>query len=173
MIRSHYASAIALAALVFSPAFAQTTTNSPANVTLYPSSATTGTAPDQQSGARTSSTEKAATPRNRASAAQRAAIDQGRTPLCSELGQPNAGKLADRTTGMANDRSASAVHMDCLPDGTTASAGVATGTNSTLGSTASNTGKTGTSTSTAGSTGLSSNSSVKPSGSSSPNTPRG
>ena len=133
MIRSQFASAIALAALLGAPAFAQTTTTTPpANVTLGTTSSATGTASDQHSGARSSTTEKAATPRNKASAAQRAALDQGRTPLCSELGQPNAGKLANKSTGMAGDHSASAVHMDCIPDGTTAAAGTGVGTNSTL-----------------------------------------
>ena len=105
------------AVLAAAPAFAQTA-----------SSSVSGTARDPQSGAMSSSTQKAATPRNKASQAQRAAADQGRVPLCSELGQPNAGKLADKTTGMAQDNSASAVHMDCLPDGST-SASAATGTN--------------------------------------------
>lgn len=129
MIRSHFVSAIALAAFLAAPAFAQTTT----------SSTNTGTASDQHSGAMTSSTQKAATPRNKASTAQRAAADQGRTPLCSELGN-NAGKLADKSTGQASANSASAVHMDCLPDGspTTATTGTSTA-NSTIGTTSGNT----------------------------------
>ena len=104
MIRSQFASAIALAALLgAAPAFAQTS-----NSTNSTSSAT-GTSSDQHSGAMSSSTQKPATPRNKASSAQRAAADQGRTPLCSELNHPNAGKLADKSTGNAKDHSASAV----------------------------------------------------------------
>ena len=124
--------AITVAAVIAAaPAFAQMGSST---------TAATGTASDQHSGTMGSSTQKAATPRNHASAAQRAAADQGRTPLCSELGQPNAGKLAGKTTGMAADHSASAVHMDCIPDGsTTASAGtstnVARNNNSVTGST--------------------------------------
>ena len=124
MIRSQFASAIALAALIAAPVYAQAATSS-----------TTGTAADQHSGAMTSSTQKAATPRNKASTAQRAAADQGRTPLCSELGNPNAGKLADKSTGLAQDHSASAVHMDCIPDGGT-TAGVGTGTTTDVTNTA-------------------------------------
>src|SRR5687767_3765114 len=37
-------------------------------------------------------------------------------PLCSELGHPNAGKLADKSTGKAKEKSASPVHQDCTPD---------------------------------------------------------
>ena len=37
-------------------------------------------------------------------------------PLCSELGHPQAGKLADKSTGMAKEHSASPVHQDCIPD---------------------------------------------------------
>ena len=48
-------------------------------------------------------------------------------PLCSELNHPNAGKLADKDTGMAKERSSSPVHMDCIPD-SEASAQSATGT---------------------------------------------
>jgi len=127
MIRSQFASAIALAALLAAPVYAQTTAST--------TSSTTGTAADQHSGAMTSSTQKAATPRNKASTAQRAAADQGRTPLCSELGNPNAGKLADKATGQAQDHSASAVHMDCIPDGSTA-ASVGAGTTTDVTNTA-------------------------------------
>ena len=52
-------------------------------------------------------------------------------PLCSSLDHPNAGKLAGKDTGKAGERSSSPVHMDCIPDGTTASANSApSGTNS-------------------------------------------
>ena len=37
-------------------------------------------------------------------------------PLCSELGHPNAGKLADKSTGKAKEHSASPVHFDCVTD---------------------------------------------------------
>ena len=33
-------------------------------------------------------------------------------PLCSELGHPQAGKLAGKDTGMAKEHSASPVHQD-------------------------------------------------------------
>lgn len=37
-------------------------------------------------------------------------------PLCSELGHPQAGKLAGKDTGSAKDNSSSPVHTDCIPD---------------------------------------------------------
>src|SRR5687768_9226426 len=46
-------------------------------------------------------------------------------PLCSSLNHPNAGKHADKSTGMAKERSSSPVHMDCVPD---SSASTANGT---------------------------------------------
>ncbi len=42
-------------------------------------------------------------------------------PLCSSLNHPNAGKHADKDTGMAKDRSSSPVHMDCIADSATSS----------------------------------------------------
>jgi hypothetical protein len=155
MIRSHFASAAALAAFLAVPAFAQmsgsassnttaTTTTQPstsasasgsisatAPVPVAPSStSTTSSMPSSTSSASTpsSTTQYNANAQNPASKARQAAIDQGRTPLCSELDQPNAGKLANKTTGNAAANSASAVHMDCIPD----NASTAPGANGTV-----------------------------------------
>ena len=74
-------------------------------------------------------------------------------PLCSTLGHPNAGKLADKSTGMAKENSQSAVHMDCIPDSEAASAstgsvsGTASGTTGSASSSPSATGSTAGSTS--------------------------
>src|SRR5687768_10699806 len=56
-------------------------------------------------------------------------------PLCSELGHPQAGKLADKDTGMAKERSSSPVHMDCIPD-SQAPTSAAAGTNAPAGTNA-------------------------------------
>lgn len=63
-------------------------------------------------------------------------------PLCSELGHPQAGKLAGKQTGMAKDHSASPVHQDCIPDaqasasGTNGTSGTTAGANAAAGTTA-------------------------------------
>jgi hypothetical protein len=81
MIRPHFASAIAIAAmLAAAPAFAASSTK--------PS----------------------------------AAADQTSKPLCSSFKNPNAGKLADKSTGQAKEHSASPVHEDCIPDSSASSA---------------------------------------------------
>ena len=68
-------------------------------------------------------------------------------PLCSELGHPNAGKLADKSTGKAKEHSASPVHQDCIPDSQASQAGAntsaASGTNGALGATTSSSATTG------------------------------
>jgi len=75
MIRPHFASAIAMAAiLAAAPAFAATSSGS----------------------ARTA--------------------DPASKPLCSSFKNPNAGKLANKDTGVAKEHSASPVHQDCIPD---------------------------------------------------------
>src|SRR5687767_14803702 len=51
-------------------------------------------------------------------------------PLCSSLNHPNAGKHADKSTGMAKEKSSSPVHMDCVPD---SSASTANGTSAAAG----------------------------------------
>ena len=90
MIRSHFISALAVAALAVTPAIAQNTTT------------------------KAQAKKPAAT----------AAVDK---PLCSTLGHPQAGKLADKDTGQAKEHSASPVHMDCIPDSqATSPAGSAT-----------------------------------------------
>ena len=43
-------------------------------------------------------------------------------PLCSSFKNPNAGKLADKSTGQAKEHSASPVHEDCIPDSSASSA---------------------------------------------------
>jgi hypothetical protein len=151
MIRTRFASTIALAALLSTPVFAQTMTTSSAT-TSSTAQQPSGSLKDATTGATKSATAKSsptastgsqAMPRSHDAQVQANAQAQGRTPLCSELHNPNAGKLADKTTGMAQDNSASAVHMDCLPDGSTnASAGA--GTNLARSGTASNPTATGT-----------------------------
>jgi hypothetical protein len=151
MIRSQFASAAALAAFLAVPAFAQmsgsasgntttTTTTQPstsatasgsisatAPVPVAPSStSTTSSMPSSTSSASTpsSTTQYNTNAQNPASKARQDAIDQGRMPLCSELGNnPNAGKLADQTTGNAAANSASPVHMDCIPDNVSSTTG--------------------------------------------------
>ncbi len=48
-------------------------------------------------------------------------------PLCSTLNHPNAGKLADKSTGMAKENSSSPVHQDCIPDSPASTAGTNSG----------------------------------------------
>ena len=136
MIRSPLATATALAALLAAPAFAQmgstTATPQPSSTSASAKGSISATAPVPVAPSSTSTTSTS-TPssttqintnaQNPASKARQAAIDQGRTPLCSELDQPNAGKLANKTTGKAVQNSASAVHMDCIADGTSTTAG--------------------------------------------------
>ena len=81
MIRPHFASAIAVAAVIAAaPAFAATSSKS------VP------------------------------------AADQTSKPLCSSFKNRNAGKLADKATGQAQEHSASPVHEDCIPDSSASSA---------------------------------------------------
>ena len=147
MIRSRFASAAAVAAFLAVPAFAQmsgsassnttaTTTQSSTSASANGSISATAPVPVAPSSTSTTSsipstssstTQYNANAQNPASKARQAAIDQGRTPLCSELDQPNAGKLANKTTGNAAANSASAVHMDCIPDGASTTTGVVAG----------------------------------------------
>ena len=60
-------------------------------------------------------------------------MDTNAKPDCSSFKNPNAGKLADKSTGAAKEHSASPVHMDC--DDTTAS--TTGGTSGAAGSTTS------------------------------------
>lgn len=99
MIRSRYASAIALAAFLAAPAFAQDSNSTPGYA--------------QEKRAATTSTTTAA-PHDKVAAAQQAASDQGRKPLCSQMTLPagtrlnkESGRLIDGTTGKP---------LDCLPD---------------------------------------------------------
>ena len=92
MIRSHFASAIAIAAmLAAAPAFAATSSKS---------------AP---------------------------AADQTSKPLCSSFKNPNAGKLADKSTGQAKEHSASPVHEDCTPDSSASTAAAGPGSSASYG----------------------------------------
>jgi len=149
MIRSRFASAAAVAAFLAVPAFAQmsgsTSSNTTASTTTPSASANgsiSATAPVPVAPSSTSTTSSIPSTsssttqyndnaQNPASKARQAAIDQGRTPLCSELDQPNAGKLASKTTGNAAANSASAVHMDCIPDGASTTSGVVAGNSTT------------------------------------------
>jgi len=150
MIRSRFASAAAVAAFLAVPAFAQmsgsTSSNTTASTTTPSASAngsisatapvpvapsSTSTTSSIPSSTSSSTTQYNANAQNPASKARQAAIDQGRTPLCSELDQPNAGKLASKTTGNAAANSASAVHMDCIPDGASTTSGVVAGNSTT------------------------------------------
>jgi len=149
MIRSRFASAAAVAAFLAVPAFAQMSGSTSSNTTAStstPSASANGSisatapvpvAPSSTSttssipSSTSSTTQYNANAQNPASKARQAAIDQGRTPLCSELDQPNAGKLASKTTGNAAANSASAVHMDCIPDGASTTSGVVAGNSTT------------------------------------------
>ena len=73
-----------------------------------------------------------------------AATTNAAKPLCSELNHPNAGKHADKSTGMAKERSSSPVHMDCVADGAGSAAGTTGSTGSTAGTTSGTTSGTGT-----------------------------
>jgi hypothetical protein len=126
MTRAPFAGALALAALLAVPAFAQTDNNSTtangASVAPLEKNAAkqSAAAPAKQMKAdsTTKSTTSAAAdvnsrsvagasvaPLTENSAKQQAAAD------CAD--HPNGGKLADKSTGMAKDHSASAVHEDC------------------------------------------------------------
>ena len=174
MIRAPFASALALAALLAVPAFAQTDSNSPsvngANVAPLEKNAakqsasapakqsradsttksTTSTAADVNSrsvdGANVAPLEKNAAKQSATSTSGKQAAADSTTksttsasadvnsrsvhganvaPLeknaakqqaMADCDHPQAGKLADKSTGMAKDHSASAVHQDCVTD---------------------------------------------------------
>jgi hypothetical protein len=174
MIRAPFASALALAALLAVPAFAQTDSNSPTvnGATIAPleknsakqtaaapakqmkadstTKSTTSTAADVNSssvnGAYVAPLEKNAAKQSASSPGKQAAADGTTksttstsadvnspsvsgatvTPLTQNSAKqqaaadcadhPNAGKLVDKSTGMAKDHSASAVHEDCMTD---------------------------------------------------------
>jgi hypothetical protein len=61
-------------------------------------------------------------------------------PLCSELGHPQAGKLADKDTGAAKENSASPVHMDCIPDSLAGTSATSPSGPGTMGTDAASTG---------------------------------
>ena len=79
--------------------------------------------------------------------------DSSLTP-CSSFNNPNAGKLADKSTGKAKEHSASAVHKDCDP-GTSASTSSTSGTSDTTASGSTMTASNSLSTSSTGKTGTS------------------
>ena len=110
MIRSAYLTTAALAAALAVPAWAQFTDSAKTSTTARPATAA-------ESPSTTVAKSDAATGK----------------PLCSELNHPNAGKLADKSTGLAKERSASPVHQDCIPDTSPAASAAGTG-NATLGS---------------------------------------
>ena len=74
-------------------------------------------------------------------------------PLCSTLGHPQAGKLADKSTGKAKDHSASAVHQDCIPDSQASSTTM--GSSATSGTTSATPGTSSPSSATSSATGAS------------------
>ena len=123
MIRTRLAHALALAALISAPAFAQSTTEQPqldkaaakqnaaapskqtkADATT---TSTTSTAADVSAGTTTAKGAYVA-PLEKNAAKQQAMAD------CAD--HPQAGKLADKSTGQAKEHSASPVHSDCVVD---------------------------------------------------------
>lgn len=140
MIRPRFISALAVAAMMAAPVYA----------------------------AKSHSTSTDTQPSGRSSTASSPSL-----PPCSSLeagnsghAHPNAGKLADKSTGEAKEHSASPVHEDCAPDtassGTSSSSGAspsATTSGATSASPSSTTGSTaGTTSSVTGSTANSTNS---------------
>ena len=143
MIRSTFISAVAVAAMMAVPAFAnnsakQSSTANPAIV----------------SGSTQATVNSNAIENPRATPTQNNVTANNELPPCSSLQagksgrmQPNAGKLADKSTGKAKLHSKSAVHEDCLPDTTSSTISSTTpSTTSTMPSTAPTTASTAPST---------------------------
>ena len=141
MIRSTFISTIAVAAMMAVPAFAN---NSAAKQT-----STTGDAAIV-SGSTGATVNSNATANPGSITTENIATANTDLPPCSTLEagksgrmQPNAGKLADKSTGKAKQHSKSAVHEDCLSDTTSSTISSTTpSTTSNLPSTASTTGTT-------------------------------
>lgn len=104
MKRIHTLGTAAIAAALCMPAWAQSTDGAKTRTTAKP----------------TTAVESPSTTVAKANAA-------AGKPLCSELNHPNAGKLADKSTGKAKEHSASPVHQDCIPDTQPGARGSATG----------------------------------------------
>jgi hypothetical protein len=128
MIRAPFASALALAALLSVPAFAQTDSNSPtvngASVAPLEKNAAKQSAAAPAKQMKADSTTKSTTSAS-ADVNSRSVDGATVTPLtensakqqaAADCDHPKAGKLADKSTGMAKDHSASAVHQDCMTD---------------------------------------------------------
>ncbi len=109
-----YRGVLAAAVLgALTPAFALSTSNSttqePRTSQALPSAATTMSGTN---GARAAGTAKGTTGAANSTTTATATAK----PLCSSFNNPQAGKLADKSTGVAKENSASPVHMDCTPD---------------------------------------------------------